>query len=146
VERHQGDLGDDWDPLLARDEEGLLVRRMGEVNDGQYQKYTVEDGAYIRKHFFGVHPKLLALVADLTDAKLKKLRRGGHDPDKVFAAYKAAVEHTGSPTVILAKTIKGYGLGEAGEGATSPTSRRASTKRSCVTSATGWAFPSAKRS
>jgi len=108
--------GDDWDPLLARDDEGLLVQRMNEVNDGQYQKYSVESGAYIREHFFGVHPKLLELVADLTDAKLRKLRRGGHDPEKVFAAYKAAVEHHGSPTVILAKTIKGYGLGEAGEG------------------------------
>jgi pyruvate dehydrogenase E1 component len=108
--------GDDWDQLLARDEQGLLVRRMNEVNDGQYQKYSVESGAYIRQHFFGVHPQLLALVEDLTDAKLHKLRRGGHDPEKVFAAYKAAVEHQGAPTVILAKTIKGYGLGEAGEG------------------------------
>jgi pyruvate dehydrogenase E1 component len=108
--------GDDWDPLLARDDEGLLVQRMHEVNDGQYQKYTVESGAYIRQHFFGTHPKLLEIVEDLTDAKLRKLRRGGHDPEKVFAAYKAAVEHQGSPTVILAKTIKGYGLGEAGEG------------------------------
>ena len=108
--------GDDWDQLLARDDDGLLVKRMDEVNDGQYQKYTVESGAYIREHFFGVHPKLLAMVKDLTDAKLHKLRRGGHDPEKVFAAYKAAVEHQGSPTVILAKTIKGYGLGEAGEG------------------------------
>jgi pyruvate dehydrogenase E1 component len=108
--------GDDWDPLLARDDEGLLVQRMNEVNDGQYQKYTVESGTYIREHFFGVHPKLLALVEDLTDAKLRKLRRGGHDPEKVFAAYRAALEHRGAPTVILAKTIKGYGLGESGEG------------------------------
>jgi len=108
--------GDDWDALLARDRDGLLVQRMNEVNDGQYQKYTVESGAYIREHFFGVRPELLELVADFTDAKLRKLRRGGHDPEKVFAAYKAAVEHRGSPTVILAKTIKGYGLGEAGEG------------------------------
>jgi len=108
--------GDDWDPLLARDDAGLLVERMNEVNDGQYQKYTVESGAYIRKHFFGAHPQLLALVEDFTDGKLRKLRRGGHDPEKVFAAYDAAVEHRGSPTVILAKTIKGYGLGEAGEG------------------------------
>ncbi|MFQ5665709.1 MAG: pyruvate dehydrogenase (acetyl-transferring), homodimeric type [Candidatus Binatia bacterium] len=108
--------GDDWDPLLARDDDGLLVRRMNEVNDGQYQKYTVESGSYIRQHFFGVHPKLLTLVEGLTDAKLRKLRRGGHDPEKVYAAYKAAVEHRGAPTVILAKTIKGYGLGEAGEG------------------------------
>jgi pyruvate dehydrogenase E1 component len=108
--------GDDWDPLLARDESGLLVQRMDEVNDGQYQKYTAESGAYIRQHFFGAYPQLLALVEDFTDAKLRKLRRGGHDPEKVFAAYKAAVEHRDSPTVILAKTIKGYGLGEAGEG------------------------------
>lgn len=108
--------GNDWDPLLARDKKGLLVQRMNEVVDGQYQKYTVESGAYIRSHFFGVHPELLELVADLTDAKLRKLRRGGHDPEKIYAAYKAATEHRGQPTVILAKTIKGYGLGEAGEG------------------------------
>ncbi len=108
--------GNDWDPLLARDKKGLLVQRMNEVVDGQYQKYTVESGAYIRQHFFGVHPELLDLVADLTDAKLRKLRRGGHDPEKIYAAYKAATEHRGQPTVILAKTIKGYGLGEAGEG------------------------------
>src|SRR5712691_10752194 len=79
--------GDDWDPLLARDDEGLLVRRMGEVVDGEYQKYTVESGDYIRKHFFGVDPKLLELVENVTDAKLRKLRRGGHDPEKVYAAY-----------------------------------------------------------
>ena len=108
--------GDDWDPLLAKDADGLLVQRMGEVVDGQYQKYTVSSGDFIRKDFFGTHPKLLAMVADLTDAKLRRMRRGGHDPEKVYAAYKAAVEHVGSPTVILAKTIKGYGLGEAGEG------------------------------
>jgi pyruvate dehydrogenase E1 component len=108
--------GDDWDPLLARDHHGLLVQRMGEVVDGQYQKYTVSSGEYIRKHFFGTHPELLAMVESLTDAKLRKLRRGGHDPEKVYAAYRAAVDHEGSPTVILAKTIKGYGLGEAGEG------------------------------
>ena len=89
---------------------------MGEVVDGQYQKYTVSSGDYIRQHFFGTHPELLAMVEDLTDAKLRKLRRGGHDPEKVYAAYHAAVEHVGAPTVILAKTIKGYGLGEAGEG------------------------------
>jgi len=108
--------GDDWDPLLARDESGLLVRRMNEVVDGQFQKYTVEDGAYIRKDFFGKYPQVAELVEDLPDEKLEKLRRGGHDPAKVYAAYKAAVEHPGQPTVILAKTIKGYGLGEAGEG------------------------------
>jgi pyruvate dehydrogenase E1 component len=108
--------GDDWDPLLARDDSGLLVRRMGEALDGDYQKYSVAPGAYIREHFFGAYPELLELVRNLTDQKLHKLRRGGHDPHKVYAAYKAAVEHRDNPTVILAKTIKGYGLGEAGEG------------------------------
>jgi pyruvate dehydrogenase E1 component len=108
--------GDDWDPLLAKDTQGLLVQRMGEVVDGQYQKYVVSSGDYIRQHFFGTRPELLALVEDFTDAKLRKMRRGGHDPEKVYAAYRAAVTHVGSPTVILAKTIKGYGLGEAGEG------------------------------
>ncbi|MBI4514456.1 MAG: pyruvate dehydrogenase (acetyl-transferring), homodimeric type [Deltaproteobacteria bacterium] len=108
--------GDDWDPLLARDHSGLLVQRMGEVVDGQYQKYTVESGDYIRQHFFGTDPVLLALVAGLTDAKLRRLRRGGHDPEKVYAAYDRAVHNTAAPTVILAKTIKGYHLGAAGEG------------------------------
>ena len=108
--------GDEWDPLLDKDESGLLAKRMEEVVDGQYQKYTVMPGSYIREHFFGKYPELLALVENYSDEKLVKLRRGGHDPEKVFAAYKSAVEHTGQPTVILAKTIKGYGLGEAGEG------------------------------
>jgi pyruvate dehydrogenase E1 component len=108
--------GSDWDPLLAADREQVLVKRMEEVPDGQYQKYTVSDGAYIRKDFFGTDPRLLALVENYSDEQLKKLNRGGHDPQKVYAAYKAAIENEGSPTVILAKTIKGYGLGEAGEG------------------------------
>ncbi len=108
--------GDDWDPLLAKDDEGLLVKRMGEVVDGEYQKYSVEPGSYVRQHFFGAHPRLLEMVKHLADEQLRKLRRGGHDPEKVYSAYKAAVEHQGSPTVILARTIKGYGLGEAGEG------------------------------
>ena len=108
--------GSNWDPLLARDTEGVLARRMGEVVDGQYLKYTVMPGSYIREHFFGSDPRLLAMVADLSDDQLRKLSRGGHDPAKVYAAYKAAVENKGAPTVILAKTIKGYGLGEAGEG------------------------------
>ncbi len=108
--------GDDWDPLLARDDSGLLTKRMGEVPDGQYQKYTVSDGDFIRKDFFGAYPETLALVKDITDAKLAKMRRGGHDSRKLYAAYKAAVENQDTPTVILAKTIKGYGLGEAGEG------------------------------
>jgi pyruvate dehydrogenase E1 component len=108
--------GDDWDPLLERDKTGLLVQRMGEVIDGEYQKYTVMPGSYIREHFFGKYPELLDLVGQLSDEKLRNLRRGGHDPEKVHAAYRAAMETTGKPTVILAKTIKGYGLGEAGEG------------------------------
>jgi len=108
--------GDDWDPLLAQDEEGWLVKRMGEVVDGEYQKYVVSDGAYIRKHFFGKYPQLAKMVENMSDEQLQRMRRGGHDPEKVYAAYKAAVEHKGAPTVILAKTIKGYGLGEAGEG------------------------------
>ncbi len=108
--------GSDWDPLLAADLDGLLVKRMGEIVDGQYQKYAVEDGAYMRNHFFGSDPRLLDMVKHLSDEQLKKLRLGGHDPLKVYNAYKAAVETTGQPTVILARTIKGYGLGEAGEG------------------------------
>ena len=108
--------GDDWDPLLEHDRDGLLVRRMEEAVDGEYQKYSVESGAYIRQHFFGRHPKLAAMVQHLSDEQLRRLKRGGHDPEKVYAAFKAAVEHKGAPTVILAKTIKGYGLGEAGEG------------------------------
>jgi len=108
--------GSNWDPLLARDESGLLIKRMGEVVDGDYMKYAVEPGSYIREHFFGKYPELSALVEGLSDEQLRKLGRGGHDPEKVYAAYKAAVDHRTSPTVILAATIKGYGLGEAGEG------------------------------
>jgi pyruvate dehydrogenase E1 component len=108
--------GEDWDPLLARDDEGLLVKRMNEVVDGQYQKYVVMPGGYIRDHFFGADPKLTEMVAHLSDEKLKKLKRGGHDPEKVYAAYAAAMHCHGKPTVIIAKTIKGYGLGEVGEG------------------------------
>jgi len=108
--------GSDWDPLLAQDDEGLLVKRMGEVVDGWYQKYTVEGGAFARKHFFGADPRLLKMVETYSDEQIHKMLRGGHDPRKLYAAYKAAVEHKGQPTVILAKTIKGYGLGEAGEG------------------------------
>ena len=108
--------GSDWDPLLEKDSEGLLIKRMGEVVDGWYQKYVVEGGAFARQHFFGVDPRLLKLVESYSDEQIHKLLRGGHDPRKLYAAYKAAVEHKGQPTVILAKTIKGYGLGEAGEG------------------------------
>jgi len=108
--------GEDWEPLLDKDEEGVLVKRMNEIVDGQYQKYVVMPGGYIREHFFGVDPKLLEMVAHLSDEKLKKLKRGGHDPEKVYAAYAAAMQCHGKPTVIIAKTIKGYGLGEVGEG------------------------------
>ena len=108
--------GDDWDPLLKQDDKGLLVKRMGEVVDGQYQKYVTMPGSYIREHFFGKYPELLELVRNYSDEKLERMRRGGHDPEKVFAAFQAAVQCKGQPTVILAKTIKGYGLGEAGEG------------------------------
>ncbi len=108
--------GSDWDELLARDTTGLLVKRMGEVVDGDYQKYSVEPGSYTRKHFFGKYPELLKLVNHLSDGQIRKLLRGGHDTRKVYAAYESAIRHKGTPTVILAKTIKGYGLGEAGEG------------------------------
>jgi pyruvate dehydrogenase E1 component len=106
--------GGDWDPILDADD-GELVARMGEVVDGQYQKYSVSDGDYVRKHFFN-SPKLLKLIEHLSDEQVQKIRRGGHDPEKVFAAYDQAVKTKDRPTVILAKTIKGYGLGEAGEG------------------------------
>jgi len=108
--------GSEWDPIIERDTEGLLVKRMGEMVDGEYQKLVVSSGAYIRQFFFGSDPRLLKLVEPLPDEALRRLRLGGHDPRKVYAAYKAAFEHKGRPTVILARTIKGYGLGEAGEG------------------------------
>ena len=109
-------LGRDWDELLASDAEGLIARRWTEVVDGEVQKYTVAGGAYIRQHFWGKSPELAALVAHLSDAQLARLNLGGHDPVKMYAAYKTAVDHTGGPVVILARTIKGYGLGEVGEG------------------------------
>jgi len=108
--------GSDWDPLFEQDADGLLAKRLGEMVDGEYQKLIVEPGSYIREHVFGSDPRLLKMVEDIPDEKLHELRYGGHDPKKVYAAYKSAVEHKGSPTVILARTIKGYGLGEAGEG------------------------------
>ena len=105
--------GEDWDELLARDTTGLLLKRMEECVDGDYQSFKVKGGPYLREKFFGKYPELLALVADKTDLELSRLRLGGHDPQKVYNAYKAAVEHRGAPSVILAKTIKGYGLGSA---------------------------------
>jgi len=107
--------GSSWDKLFAKDSEGLLLRRMEECVDGQYQDFKSKDGAYVREHFFNT-PELKALVADLSDDEVWKLNRGGHDPFKVYAAYAAAVKHQGQPTVILAKTVKGYGMGESGEG------------------------------
>ncbi|HEX9673279.1 MAG TPA: pyruvate dehydrogenase (acetyl-transferring), homodimeric type, partial [Burkholderiales bacterium] len=108
--------GSGWDPLLDNDTTGKLVKRMNDAVDGDYQKYTVESGGYIRKHFFGDDPDLKKLCEHLSDEQIYKLNRGGHDPEKVYAAYKQATDHQGAPTVILAKTIKGYGMGESGEG------------------------------
>ena len=108
--------GSDWDPILEQDHDEKLVRRMGNMLDGEAQKIVVESGSYIREHFFGSDPDLLKMVEGMPDDTIRRLRLGGHDPRKVFAAYKAAVDHRGSPTVILARTIKGYGLGESGEG------------------------------
>ncbi len=108
--------GSGWDALLAKDKTGLLLKRMEEVVDGEYQNYKSKDGGYVREHFFGKYPELLDLVSDMTDQDIWKLQRGGHDPRKIYAAYKEAKDHKGQPTVILAKTVKGYGMGEAGEG------------------------------
>jgi pyruvate dehydrogenase E1 component len=104
-----------WDPLFTRDTNGLLLKRMEECVDGEYQTFKSKDGAYVRKHFFGKYPELLEMVATMSDDDIWRLNRGGHDPHKVYAAYAAAVKHTGQPTVILAKTIKGYGMGQGGE-------------------------------
>ena len=108
--------GSTWDKLFVKDKSGLLLQRMEECVDGEYQDFKSKDGAYVRAHFFGKYPELKALVADMSDDEVWKLSRGGHDPFKVFAAYSAAVRHKGQPTVILAKTVKGYGMGESGEG------------------------------
>lgn len=108
--------GSYWDPLLAKDKNGLLQQRMMEAVDGDFQNYKAKDGAYVREHFFGKYPELKEMVSKMSDADIWRLNRGGHDPHKVYAAYKAAVEHSGQPTVILAHTVKGYGMGAAGEG------------------------------
>lgn len=105
-----------WDPLFARDKNGVMLKRMEEALDGDYQAYKAKGGAYTRKHFFGKYPELEEMVADMTDEDIWRLNRGGHDPHKVYAAYAEAVAHKGQPTVILAKTVKGYGMGVAGEG------------------------------
>ena len=108
--------GTGWDRLIAADKSGLLLKRMEETVDGEYQDFKSKNGAYVRQHFFGKYPELLDLVADMSDDDIWALNRGGHDAQKVYAAYHAAVNHTDQPTVILAKTVKGYGMGEAGEG------------------------------
>jgi pyruvate dehydrogenase E1 component len=108
--------GSGWDPLIAADKSGMLLKRMEEAVDGEYQTFKSRNGAYVREHFFGKYPELLDLVKDMSDDEIWALSRGGHDPLKVYAAYQAAVDHTDQPTVILAKTVKGYGMGEAGEG------------------------------
>ncbi|MDH3286451.1 MAG: pyruvate dehydrogenase (acetyl-transferring), homodimeric type [Betaproteobacteria bacterium] len=108
--------GSYWDPLFMRDTKGLLLKRMEECVDGEYQRFKANDGAYVRKHFFGKYPELLEMVAKMSDDDIWRLNRGGHDPHKVYAAYAAAMKHKDQPTVILAKTVKGYGMGEAGEG------------------------------
>ena len=108
--------GSGWDPLIARDSTGILLNRMEECVDGEYQDFKSKNGAYVREHFFGKYPELKAMVAGLSDEEIWSLNRGGHDPNKIYAAYTAAVQHQGQPTVILAKTVKGYGMGEAGEG------------------------------
>ena len=105
-----------WDPLLAKDKEGRLRQRMEEVVDGEYQAYQVRGGAYTREHFFGKYPELSELVADMSDTDIWRLKRGGHDMVKIYSAYHAAIRHRGKPTVILAQTKKGYGMGEAGQG------------------------------
>jgi pyruvate dehydrogenase E1 component len=107
--------GSYWDPLLARDKDGILQRVMEETVDGEYQAYKANDGAFVRKHFFGKHPKLLEMVSRMTDDDIWRLNRGGHDPHKVYAAFHAAIHHQGQPTVVLAKTVKGYGMGRVGE-------------------------------
>ncbi|HKB74777.1 MAG TPA: pyruvate dehydrogenase (acetyl-transferring), homodimeric type, partial [Burkholderiales bacterium] len=107
--------GSYWDPLFARDLEGRLLRVMEDTVDGEYQNYKANDGAFVRKYFFGKDPKLLEMVSRMTDEDIWRLNRGGHDPHKIYAAYAAAVKHGGQPTVILAKTIKGYGLGKQGQ-------------------------------
>ena len=130
--------GSSWDQLLARDSSGKLRQLMEECVDGEYQDFKSKNGAYIREKFFGRYPETAAMVADWTDDQIWALTRGGHDPVKVYAAYKAAVEHKGQPTVILAKTVKGYGMGEAGEGQMIAHQQRRSAIRRCAHSATGF--------
>src|SRR3982750_2483396 len=108
--------GADWDPLFARDEDGVLLKRLHETVDGEFQTYAATDGRFNREHFFNKYPELTELIADMSDDDIDRLRRGGHDPVKIFAAYRAALQHKGQPTVILAQTKKGYGMGLGGQG------------------------------
>ena len=108
--------GSEWDPLLARDKDGALRKVMMDTLDGDYQAFKANDGAYVRKHFFGRDPRALEMVAKLTDEQIWELRRGGHDPQKVYAAFHRATNHKGQPTVLLIKTVKGFGMGKSGEG------------------------------
>ncbi|MBN1466654.1 pyruvate dehydrogenase (acetyl-transferring), homodimeric type [candidate division KSB1 bacterium] len=121
--------GSDFDPLLANDKEGLFIKRAAEIVDGEYQNFAVRGGAYLREKFYAADARLLKLVEHLSDEQLAGMRLGGHDPEKVYAAYRRAVEHKGAPTVILARTIKGYGLGEAGEGKNITHSQKALNER-----------------
>src|SRR3989304_3877390 len=105
--------GSYWDPLFMRDKSGILLKRMEECVDGEYQAFKSQDGAFVRKHFFGKYPELLDMVANMSDDDIWRLNRGGHDPHKIYAAYAAAMKHVGQPTVILAKTVKGYEIGRA---------------------------------
>ena len=108
--------GSDWDPLFARDNDGVILRRLHETVDGEFQTYAATDGRFNREHFFNKYPELKAIIAHMSDEDIDRLRRGGHDPVKIYAAYRAAAAHKGQPTVILAKTKKGYGMGHWGQG------------------------------
>src|SRR5919108_100601 len=108
--------GSDWDPLFVRDEEGVLLKRLHETVDGEFQMYAATDGRFNREHFFNKYPELTALIAGMSDEDIDRLHRGGHDPIKIYAAYRAAMQHQGQPTVILAQTKKGYGMGHWGQG------------------------------
>ena len=132
--------GSYWDPLLARDKDGLLQKRMAEVVDGDYQNYKAKDGAFVREHFFNT-PELKAMVAHMSDDDIWRLNRGGHDPHKVYAAYKSAVDHKGQPTLILTKTVKGYGMGDAGEGQNTTHSQKKLNEDALVTFAKRFRIP-----
>ena len=130
--------GSYWDPLLMRDTKGLLKQRMEEAVDGEYQAFKAKDGAFVRERFFGKYPELAAMVANMTDEDIWRLNRGGYDPHKVYAAYAAAVAHKGQPTVILAKTVKGYGMGEAGEGQNTTHQQKKMADESLIAFVTGF--------